>query len=198
MRWAPSHKCNSGGEGIVREGEDSSPFCFLGSRVATLMVVSRHGCKGPGLGQRYKIPGALSFLPPLSNTPMALEMPSYMRGHTADPDSYERDRAGSRHTQLSLRELGLRMEKPRRESYDLPGGSPPGLPGEGSHWICMLKAEQELAKHTWESYTLGEVWTTEERNNPSTSPLPPIRGCPGEAGRATVGMSEAKCSATIA
>lgn len=56
----------------------------------------------------------------------------------------------------------------------------------------MLKVEQELAKHTLESYTLEEVWTAEGRSNPSTSPLPPIRGNPGEAGRAAVGTSEPK------
>lgn len=135
-----------------------------------------------------QIPRCLWRCPVTCEATLQIQTP--MRGTGLDADT------------LSLRGLGLRMEKPRRESYDLPGGSPPGLPGEGGHWICMLKAEQELAKHTWESYTLGEVWTTEGRNNPSTSPLPPIRGSPGEAGRATVGMSNvkwvAKCLATMA
>lgn len=55
---------------------------------------------------------------------------------------------------LSPKQLELRMGKSRREGYSVLGNQG-RLPGGESHWICVLNAEQELAKHTWVSYALG-------------------------------------------
>ena len=64
------------------------------------MVVSRHSFVEAQTGARHLKFLELFHSSLLSQMPqMPLVVPSYMRGHTADPDSYEEDRAGCRHTQ---------------------------------------------------------------------------------------------------
>lgn len=79
------------------------------------------------------------------------------------PDAFEGDQLPTCETTLKIetdtlnpRQCGLRMGKSRREGYGLLGsqGNLPGG-GEGGHWNWVLKAEQELTTHTWESYTMG-------------------------------------------
>lgn len=55
---------------------------------------------------------------------------------------------------LSPKQLELRMGKSRREGYGLLGNQG-RLPGGEGHWSWVLKAEQELSKHSWVFYPLG-------------------------------------------